>query len=98
MRKFHIVFAPSSRRDIKRIAHFIARDNLKRSLLFTDDIVAFIGNHLSLFPFSGRRQDDGTYKIVYRKTVLIYYKVTEETNRVDILHIKRSSKPLVYFE
>jgi plasmid stabilization system protein ParE len=67
MTNYYVEFSESSENDLEEIILFIAQDNITRAITFTDEVMAFIKSQLSIFPFSGTKQEDGGFMIIYKK-------------------------------
>ena len=91
---YTIILSPNSQLDFERIVAYISNDNEQLAYSFSDSIFGYIKKQLSRFPFSGSVYKNDILKIVYKKTVLIYYTVNEKKRTVYIVHVRRNTKPL----
>ncbi len=86
---FKVIWSDEAIADLHEICSYIARDNPEAALRMGNGILDHV-RILARFPFIGPTYPRGTpgplREIVFR-SYRIFYDVSEETGRVDILHV-----------
>ena len=95
MEEYRIILTPKARRDLKGIAHHIARDNPERALSYIIELQQYLEKVLSVFPCSGRLYQHINNKevrsIPYQDYVCIY-NIDERKKHLNIVHVFHAAR------
>ena len=102
---FSVRTSENAVQDLEAIVDFISQDNPTRARSFVDEIIRHYEKNLSSMPrkfsaFEGKlplrlmKYQGKIRKLVFKKTVLIYFLIDDENREILVLHIKRTPKPL----
>lgn len=102
---YSVITAEDAEKDLEVIVDYISQDNPVRAHSFVDEIIDFFEDQLSYMPrksptFEGKlsirlmKHQGSVRKLVFKKSVLIYFWIDDEKKEVHVIAVKRAKKPL----
>ena len=75
---YKITFSKTTRKRLKEIGEYIAKDNPKRARSFVRELKSHLHKRLSTMPFSGREVEPGIRMIPFKRYTILYRVLTTE--------------------